>query len=279
MANKSPRFVPRSAELRDPFDRTWARCEFLRAIGRRTPEVLKDLYASVYQPHAAELRAMPSAFKLIGPGADPDDRDRVTALLHPRVAAWATRWHLAAPPMRSGARAAQSLLPWLEWVVLDTLLAWQGGLGEGPPDWALPTGLTFAASLEVPTQLVITLDGWALLGETEGAFRTRAGERFQRELDRYVAGCREAMADWPAQNPSLPPGYFDALALYQVRGLSISRIADELDFNRRTISDGVRQAAAEVVGENCDRWLRPPGRGGRPKGARTSANPGRIAPN
>lgn len=60
----TPRFVPRSAELRHFLDRDWARREFMRAIRRRTPEVLEDLHRPAFVSHVLKLVAEHSGLTL-----------------------------------------------------------------------------------------------------------------------------------------------------------------------------------------------------------------------
>jgi len=60
--------------------------------------------------------------------------------------------------------------------------------------------------------------------------------------------------------------HFDWLVLYQVQGVPFSQIGQRENPTRepQSIADGVKTAAAHVIGPGWERWLRP-GRPGRPR--------------
>lgn len=270
MGDAASPFVPQTAEFRHPIDRTRAGHEFLRAIQRRVCDAVEDFHATVFVAVVSPRLRKHRRGDLDGPAADPAVLDDVLASARPAFEEWANRWRLFGPPDWP-AEAARPFRAWLEHTLVDACVSWHLAEKPNPAEWQFTAGPAVIASLELPPEFTFSVEGWAMLRETAAAFRTRVKEQCCAAIEQHIAERAASASGWEPQPYRLPPGHFDALALYQLRGWTMGAIARHFDLTRRAVSTGIHAAAAAVIGDHADGWLRPAATGGRPRKDRSDA--------
>jgi hypothetical protein len=143
--------------------------------------------------------------------------------------------------------------------------------------WILPSETIV---LRDPPPLAYRTSGWDPEVESESSFRDRAKYAFGVSLDDYISECNRAAESAGLERTprGLPTEPFDWLVRYQVKGEEQHQIAkivvatghrgttdpDILESKRKSVAQGVQQAAQWVDGPEWKQWLRR-GQRGRPR--------------
>ena len=116
-----------------------------------------------------------------------------------------------------------------------------------------------------------------MLREKRSAFRKRAQEKFEAELNEYMKKMQSHNKGGTVPLPNrVNPSSFDWLVMYQMLAKPFSKIPSLVQdephkenahggaVTRQAVTKAVKLAASYVVGPDFKRWLRTPLRGGRP---------------
>jgi hypothetical protein len=244
-------------------DHTWGRDQFLMAIERVAPQVLRTLREDVFPLYRKHRPRSQRAYLSLW--TDYKLQDLVLQDLRPGIERWANHYHLGGPVGSTPPRGVDPLVDWMGPIILATLMTW-GKEGAGARlAWCIFNQFSVGAYMEHPDPFRFRTEGWAVLRETEPDFRARATREFEEALGQYM---RRRFADAEARGkcpmPSkVKPEHFDWLVKFQVLRESHSRIVSLSGRQRSAVSDGIRRAALLVAGKPCDYWLMPPLPAGR----------------
>lgn len=269
-----PEASPRPGAYRHIRDHSYAYAEYISAIKRVHPVVLKDLHQEVL-PRFIEAIKDSGAHVPTGKHwlVFPEVEYEVLDALRPPFDDWSGRYHFHG--WKDETEGGKRLVNWLESIVLSTLWEWSKGHRLEPLDWDIPNKVVVGAYLHRADPLEVALDGWQTLVETVDEFRERAQSGFERLLTEYIEQSRATSPDTHVRlHRRFVARHFDWLVQHQMKGESFAGISRELprglDADPRAVGQGVRVAAEALMGSDRKNWLRSPAKGGRPKGARHS---------
>lgn len=272
--DRDPEGSPRPAAYRHKDDHSYARTEYISAIRRVHPVVLENLHETVLPSFREAIRDLKTQ---LAPGehwsGPPEEEDRVLEVLRSPFDAWCGRYYFRG--WKEETDGGRRLANWLGSVVLSTLWEWSKGRKLQPLDWDVPDTVVVGAYLHSAAPLEVVVDGWRTLTETVEDFRKRAHSAFEHRLSQYIG---HTHATQPEEHVRLRrpvvARHFDWLARHQIKEASYADISLGLprgdDADPRAVGQGVRSAAEALVGSDFKKWLRPPAKGGRPRGSRNA---------
>ncbi len=285
-----------------PSDRTAPQREFFGAIQRTTPQVMKSLreellpeYLRLYEePRLAKAADCEAMYRLCWDWAA-GHRLVAGARLLPveETCRGLTDAEIQARLVASENSSEMTFFyPWARFAIMATLEAWcVNPPGEALtwrlPHWPYPfkdeadllTVRTRVPQFSIedlftPRQtgstvpFSFTCPDWNPLQETRTQVKQRVlGEvqkQLERELDRRANLVKLVGAERAEVRQT--PEHYDWLALYQVAAKPYDQIGREWKDERfrQSVTDGVEDAAKQVIGDGWERWLRKSKRG-RPK--------------
>jgi hypothetical protein len=251
------RFAARGSEFRFDYDHTWGRIQFMEAVARMAPDVLKCLHRDVYPAYLAVKPKSPRMLRALQ--TDPARHEPVLETIRPFVRLWAEQFHLNGPASQLPHHWDRvGLVGWMEPIILETLMSWDVA---GPSSsWSYPSQYCAGAFLDMPAAFRVECDGWAILRETRSGFEARVTADFKKTLQAYVENREcEAKKHWWTRLPQrVTTDQLDWLVAYQVNRLSHNKISADANRSRQAVSADIKKAAQLVAGSNYRAWLMPP---------------------
>lgn len=194
-------------EYNRPQQRVMARVEFLLAIARIAPSVLRSLATDVLpvfkECRQRHLYPLSEWWQRQGMTYGIQDPDVMEAEMVAPIMRWAAGHHLAGPNGESDAAPViehfeppdpeshsspvMSLLGWVYQVVMDTLEKWADE-GAQPIRWNLSRAYERAAVWSGSLRVEVS---WDVVNEQEHEFRKRTKSIFEQSLDEYVMSIKQ----------------------------------------------------------------------------------------
>ncbi|MCE9567342.1 MAG: hypothetical protein K8U57_35525 [Planctomycetes bacterium] len=272
------KFVKRKSEVRFYNDYNWARIEFLRAIARVAPGVVRDLRNRLLPKHN---HLVPQTLEgRLGVLVDYEEIDQLLIPLSPAIEEWAKNYRLDGPdgPL-AGPMAVSPLPKWMGRIIVKCLFEWVTQGSPEPSDWPFRDEDVTVSWLHPPA-CQFACEGWDPRLESEKTFRERARASFEDAVEEYIQRQRAGYLDRTGEQISFyvqtprrcTVAHFDWLVMYQVQSLSTQDIADQVTesrtggppTSRQTVQAGIKDAAEHIHGSHSVKWLRSPSPGGRP---------------
>jgi len=236
-----------------------ARALFLLSLRRVAPEAMKDLAGEPYElisKAIAERGDVEERIRLALPfllsGSDPGALEWLYTPEAVRAASgisvWGNRWNLGAAWVLD--QAVQTLAIWLQTFGLRERHDW------GP----------FYNGFMIYEPPSVAVRGWNPYEETESEARNRMMKEFKLRLTQHLDSTREDLAVQAFERAPRKSAaeHFEWLVRYQVLGDSYRAIADDVGRDVQTVREAI-DSTCRLIGIP----LRPPEKGGRPKGSRT----------
>lgn len=285
-------------------DRWRAHLQFYKAIERCAPEVLRALHEEVLPLIHGRRTAQPrNDATLLHRGKnnselliDELEYDYIASGVPAAIRKWAERFHLfeqrhetVGLRRRKRSTSADSVEEsdeaWREfrrspiaeafgdkWVfptASATLERWAKHKGKQLEklEWEFPLLGSLSEILQWPASLALSIRGWKLLTETRVEAEKRMLKEAHDKIKEYLQ-LREQKArekDMDQRPKTWEIDHFEWLVRYQVQGWSHNKIGKEYHRSRPAVENGVSVAAKLVIGPYAKRWLRPPGKAGRPR--------------